>query len=128
MTPSEYKYLSALDNLYDGIRGVKLTDLANATGVTKVSAHNAAEKLEAVGLLDHAADGKIAITDKGRTAVREVRIAAAYLSDMLEKFCWIDADAAAAEAVNAVCALTDRTRAVVAKTVAEYKKMESDGE
>ncbi len=128
MTPSEYKYLSALDELYDGIRGVKLTDLANATGVTKVSAHNAAEKLEAAGLLNHAADGKIVITDKGRTAVREVRVAAGCLSDMLEKFCWIDADAAIIESVNAVCALTDRTRAVVAKTVAEYNKRKSDGE
>lgn len=49
MTASELKYLIALDELYDGKNGVKLTVIAEKTRVSKVSVYRALERLEKDG-------------------------------------------------------------------------------
>ena len=41
MTSAELKYLIAINKLYDGTKGIKLTDVAAKTGVSKVSVFKA---------------------------------------------------------------------------------------
>jgi Mn-dependent DtxR family transcriptional regulator len=45
MTKAELRYLMAIDMLYDGISGVKLTEIAAEMAVTKVSVYRAMERL-----------------------------------------------------------------------------------
>ena len=46
MTSAELKYLIAINELYDGTAGIKLTAIAAKMNVTKVSVYRAAERLE----------------------------------------------------------------------------------
>ena len=45
MTSSEYKYLQTINGLYDGTVGIRLTAIAAAMEVTKVSVFKAVERL-----------------------------------------------------------------------------------
>ena len=52
MTKAELRYLMAIDMLYDGISGVKLTEIAAEMAVTKVSVYRAMERLEGNGYIE----------------------------------------------------------------------------
>ncbi len=118
MTSSELKYLLALDGLFDGIHGVKLVDVANVLGVTKVSAFKAVQGLQQSELVARDAKSHVIITEKGNEVIRGIAVTVAHIADYFERFCWIDEKTAHAEAVNAVCALSDETRATLAKVIA----------
>lgn len=121
MTPAELRYLLTLDKLYDGTHGVKLTDIAKQSGVSKVSTLKAITQLEVQELTARDLQKHIYITEKGAVAVREALDSVEFITDFLEKDCGIDGDKAATEAINAVAALKDDTRAAVARALREKK-------
>ena len=51
MTSAELKYLNAINELYDGTAGIKLTSIATKMNVTKVSVYRAVERLEKHGYI-----------------------------------------------------------------------------
>ena len=46
-------------------RGVRITDLAQAMGVSKASANDAVKKLKSLGYVEHERYGQIYLTDSG---------------------------------------------------------------
>lgn len=60
------QYIIAVDELYGGGRGARLTDVALKMGVTKVSVYKMFERLECRGLMERNALNRIFLTDSGR--------------------------------------------------------------
>ena len=65
MTSAELKYLLAIEELYDGKIGIKLTTIAAKINVTKVSVYRAMERLEKNGYIRHDEKNKVVINTYG---------------------------------------------------------------
>ncbi|MEF9918727.1 MAG: metal-dependent transcriptional regulator [Eubacterium sp.] len=76
-----------LDFLKDN-RGVRITDLAQAMGVSKASANDAVKKLKTLGYVDHERYGQIYLTDNGEAMGIKIYekhcIIKEFLTDILE--------------------------------------------
>lgn len=109
MSSSMLKYLIAAESLCDDENGVSLTALALKTGVTKVSAYRAVDRLETGGYMVRDGKKKIFLTRKGieslRTYMREVYV----LRDVFMKICKLPRYAAYHEALKAVGALSGKS-------------------
>ena len=66
MTSSEYRYLLTINGLYNGAAGIRLTAIAAAMEVTKVSVFKAVEKLEQEGLIARDAKNRVIMTQHGK--------------------------------------------------------------
>ena len=64
MSAAELRYMIATDSL--GGEGVRLTDIANKMGVTKVSVYRMSERLTEMGFMTRCAQSRIALTEKGK--------------------------------------------------------------
>ena len=80
MTSAELKYLIAISKLYDGTKGIKLTDVADKTGVSKVSVFKAVERLEQEGCIQRDAKNKVIITQYGYEQLEKHNILIRWLS------------------------------------------------
>lgn len=109
MSSSMLKYLMAADSLYDGKRGVSLTDLALKTGVTKVSAFRAVDRLETDGYLARDDKKKIILTRKGEENLRVYMREISILRDMFVHICKLPRNTAYHEALKVVGTLNGKS-------------------
>ncbi len=113
MTSAELRYIIAVDELYGGGRGARLTDVALKMGVTKVSVYKMFERLECRGLMERNALNRIFLTDSGRAELAVNMFCIDYIGKAIEKFCRMKYTEAFKEAVNTVCALSEPCRAAL---------------
>ena len=122
MTSSEYRYLLTINGLYNGAAGIRLTAIAAAMEVTKVSVFKAVEKLEQEGLIARDAKNRVIMTQHGKDQLEKYNILIDWLSGHLEKNCRVPADTARRDAAGAVCAFSDESIAVLT----EFIKLEKE--
>lgn len=87
MTKAELRYLMAIDMLYDGISGVKLTEIAAEMAVTKVSVYRAMERLEGNGYIERNEKNKVILTEKGKKTVDDYRIIVDFVLLQFKRYC-----------------------------------------
>ena len=121
MTLSEYRYLLTINRLYNGAAGIRLTAIAAAMEVTKVSVFKAVEKLEQEGLIAKDAKNRVIMTQHGKDQLEKYNILIDWLSGHLEKNCRVPADTARRDAAGAVCAFSDESIALT-----EFIKLEKE--
>lgn len=119
MTASDLRYLIAADRLFDGENGVKLTDIAAETDVTKVSVYRAVERMEKNGYVCRNEKNKIVLTEEGKRSLREYMVTVRFLSAHFEKHCGVPAEIAYQDAICAACALSDVSRKGIAAHIKE---------
>lgn len=122
MSSSMLKYLIAAESLCNDENGVSLTALALKTGVSKVSAYRAVDRLETGGYLVRDDKKKIFLTRKGveslRTYMREVYV----LRDVFMKICKLSRNAAYHEALRAVGALSGKSLEALTDFFEQYSE------
>ena len=111
MSAAELRYMLATHQLGERGSGVRLTDIADRMGVTKVSVYRMSERLEVMGMMTRGAHSGIALTEKGETLLKEYKLCIEFVSGMLEKYCKTPPNTAFYEATNIVCAVGDGSRA-----------------
>lgn len=122
MTLSEYRYLLTINGLYNGAAGIRLTAIAAAMEVTKVSVFKAVEKLEQEGLIARDAKNRVIMTQHGKDQLEKYNILIDWLSGHLEKNCRVPADTARRDAAGAVCAFSDES----ISALTEFIKLEKE--
>lgn len=110
MTAAELRYLMAASALRAEGGRIKVCDLADKLGVSKVSAYKMCERLEAHGFL-HAVEGGVCISPHGEAMLSEYTRCAAFVQDMLERCCGTPRNVARREAADIVCAVGEGSRA-----------------
>lgn len=126
MTSSGLSYLMAIDELYSGEKGVKLTAIAEKTGVTKVSVFRAAKLLEQEGCIMRDEKNKVRITEHGYQQLEKYRVLTAWLSSHLEKNCKVPREIAERDAVGAVCAFSQESITVLSSFIEQERKRKHD--
>lgn len=117
MTSAEFKYLIAINELYNGETGIKLTSIAEKMNVTKVSVFRAAERLEKNGYIKRDEKNKIVLTQLGGERFREYNTLIGWFSSHLQTICEVSAETAYADAIGAVCAFSEETRNAFAQYI-----------
>ena len=84
MTSAELRYIIAVDELYGGGRGARLTDVALKMGVTKVSVYKMFERLECRGLMERNALNRIFLTGSGRAELAVNMFCIDYIGKAIE--------------------------------------------
>ena len=110
MTSAELKYLIAIEELYDGINGVKLTDIAAKVNVSKVSVYRAVERMDKNGHVERNDKNKVVLTDLGKKELIVYKKTLCFFEEQLEKICDISKDVAYADSLCLACALSDISR------------------
>lgn len=127
MTSSEYRYLLTINGLYNGAAGIRLTAIAAAMEVTKVSVFKAVEKLEQEGLIARDAKNRVIMTQHGKDQLEKYNILIDWLSGHLEKNCRVPADTARRDAAGAVCAFSDESIAALTEFIKREKEKRHAG-
>ena len=120
MTLAELRYLIATSGLDDGKNGVKLTDIAEMVGVTKVSVYRAIERLEKSEYIKRNEKNKVVMTEKGKTTLAEYMVTVNFLRKHLEERCGTPGEVAYHDALGAACAISDISR----RKIAEFTERE----
>lgn len=115
MTASELRYLIALNDLYDGKNGVKLTEIADKACVSKVSVYRAIERLEKDGYVKRTDKNRIAVSEKGAEALVEYQACMSIVQWSLETNCGTSPAIAYKDALNTVCVLSEESRQAVVR-------------
>lgn len=110
MTSAELRYLLAINDLYDGTGGIKLTAIAAKMGVSKVSVYRAVERLEKSGYVERDDKNKVVITETGDEQLAKYKILINWLSHHLAVHCSVSRDIADCDAIGAICAMSDESR------------------
>jgi len=114
MTSAELKYLIATDEIYDGINGVKLIDIAAKVGVSKVSVYRAVERLEKNSYVERNEKNKVVLTEYGKKQLSYYREIMNFLQNHLIKQCGTPEDVAYNDALGVACAFSDISREKIA--------------
>lgn len=122
MTSAELKYLIAIDALYDGTAGVKLTAIAAKMNVTKVSVYRAVERLERNGYIRRDEKNKIVINDYGYEQLAKYNILIGWISNHLRQKCGVSAEIAYNDAIGAACEFSEESRNAIAAFVWSQKE------
>ena len=127
MTVAELRYLITIDEIHSetGI-GVKLTDIANKMGVSKVSVYRAAERLEKNGYAARDEKNKVVITESGKKQLEEYMVIINYIRAHLEKYFGTSADMAYQDAIGIACSIGDYSRAKAAEFAALGMKTDAE--
>ena len=126
MTAAELKYLTAINELYDGIIGIKLISIAAKMNVTKVSAYRAVERLENHGCVKRDEKNKVVMTEYGYEQLEKYNVLIGWLNNHLQKCCRVPAETAYNDAIGAVCAFSDVTRLAIAEFIAKAEEKVND--
>ena len=110
MTAAELRYLIAINDLCDGTVGVKLTEIAEKTGVTKVSVYRAVERLEKSEHVKRNEKNKVIMTEKGIRELSEYMVIVNFIRNQLEFHCGTPEEIAFQDALGAAAALSDISR------------------
>lgn len=108
MTVSELKYLMAVKE-FSGDDGAKMATLSRSMSVSKVSVYHGMERLEEKGYITHCGK-KIALTEAGRDILEEYTLLIGFMCSHLALHCGTPESIAKADAIGAVCALSDVSR------------------
>lgn len=127
MTLSEYRYLLTINRLYNGASGIRLTAIAAAMEVTKVSVFKAVEKLEQEGLIARDAKNRVIMTQHGKDQLEKYNILIDWLSGHLEKNCRVSADVARCDAAGAICAFSDESISALTEFIKSEKEKRHAG-
>ena len=122
MTSADLKYLLAINELYDGTKGIKLVAIADIMNVTKVSVHSAVERLEKNGYTRRDDKNKVVLSEYGYEQLREYIAIMNWISEHLQKKGGIPKGIAVEDAIKAVCALSDVSRQVIAKNIIDLQE------
>lgn len=126
MTSAELKYLMAINELYNGTAGIKLTDIAAKMGVTKVSVYRAAERLEKNSYINRDDKNKIVMTDYGYEQLEQYRMLIGWLSNHLQVRCGVSDEIAVSDAIGAACTFSDESRTALAEFIERAKEKQND--
>ncbi len=126
MTSAELRYLMAIDELYDGTEGVRLTAIADRMNVTKVSVFKAAERLEQEGCTQRDEKNKVIITQKGYEQLKKYDMLITWLGGHLERNCRVPADIARRDAMGAVCAFSEESVRALTEFIAREREKKHD--
>ncbi len=110
MTQSEMKYLIAVHTLERENVGVKLTEIAEKMGVTKVSVYRAVERLEKNGYIKRNERNKVVMTEMGKASLSEYMVLTEFAASNMEIYGGLQRALAYEEALSVVCALGDAGR------------------
>ena len=110
MTAAELRYPIAINDLCDGTVGVKLTEIAEKTGVTKVSVYRAVERLEKSEHVKRNEKNKVIMTEKGIRELSEYMVIVNFIRNQLEFHCGTPEEIAFQDALGAAAALSDISR------------------
>ncbi len=122
MTSAEFKYLIAINELYNGETGIKLTSIAEKMNVTKVSVFRAAERLEKNGYIKRDDKNKIVMTEVGYKQLEQYRMLIGWLGNHLQMKCGVSAEIAVSDAIGAACAFSDESRTALAEFIEKTKE------
>ena len=132
MTAAELRYLIAIDELYDGKSGVKLTDIAQRVGVSKVSVYRAVERLEKSGYAERNDKNKVILTELGKKQISDYMEIIDFVRDHLVRNCGTPHEVAYSDAIGVACALSDVSRERIAEIIESCKLkcdiLETEGE
>ena len=117
MTSAELKYLNAINELYDGTAGIKLTSIATKMNVTKVSVYRAVERLEKHGYIMRDEKNKVVMTEYGYEQLGKYNVLINWLSNHLQKYCRVSVEIAYNDAIGVICAFSDETKQVMADLI-----------
>ena len=126
MTSAELKYLLAIDALYEGAAGVKLTAIAAKMNVSKVSVYRAAERLERNGYIRRDEKNKVVIDPYGYEQLEKYRILIRWISGHLMEKCGVPADTAYNDAIGAASEFSDESRNAIAAFAVRRKEEAND--
>ena len=114
MTSAELRYLIAIDQLYDGTAGIKLTAIAAKMNVSKVSVYRAAERLERNGYIRRDDRNKVVIAPFGYEQLEKYNILIQWISTHLREKCGVSPDIAYNDAIGAACEFSEASRNAIA--------------
>lgn len=126
MTSAELKYLIAIDELYNGTAGIKLTEIAAKMGITKVSVYKAAVRLENSGYIERDEKNKIIMTDYGYAQLGKYNALIGWLCSHLQMKCGVSADVAYTDAIGAACAFSEESRTALAEFIKNARENNND--
>lgn len=126
MTSAELKYLMAIDELYDGTAGIKLTAIAAKMNVSKVSVYRAAERLEKNGYIRRDEKNKVVINDCGYEQLEKYNILIRWISGHLMEKCGVPAEVAINDAIGAACEFSEESRNAIAAFAGRKKEDAND--
>lgn len=126
MTSAELKYLMAINELYDGTIGIKLTSIAEKMSVTKVSVYRAAERLEKNGYIARDEKNKVIMTEYGYEQLGKYIMLIEWLRGHLQKNCKVSAEIAHNDAIGAACAFSEESRGALAEFIQKAKENGND--
>ncbi len=110
MTSAELKYMIAIEEIYDGINGVKLIDIASKVGVSKVSVYRAVERMEKNGYIERNDKNKVVLTEYGKKELSSYKEIMRFLQNNIKKYCSVSEDVAYSDAMCVACALSNTSR------------------
>ena len=116
MSSSELRFLIATNELTNQKEYVKQTDAANKLCVSKVSAHNALERLCLKGFILKN-QRSLVLTNCGKKILNEYITIIHFIAAHLSLHCGTAPDLAYEDALNATCAFSDATRNGVANFI-----------
>ena len=116
----------AINELYDGTAGIKLTAIAARMNVTKVSVYRAVERLEKNGYIKRDEKNKVVMTEYGYEQLEKYNVLIGWLSSHLQMKCGVSAEIAHADAIGAACAFSEESRTALAEFIEEAKEKQND--
>ena len=121
MSVAELRYMIAISELCGGEYGVKLTEIAAKTGVSKVSVYRAVERLEKNGYVRRNEKNKVVLTDYGKKQLADYMDIIRFVNVHLALQCGTPDDMAYNDALGVVCALSDISRGSIAELLKSGK-------
>lgn len=128
MTSAELKYLMAIDALYDGTAGIRLTAIAAKMNVSKVSVYRAAERLERSGYIRRDVHNKVVLDPYGYEQLEKYRILIRWISGHLMEKCGVPAQTAYNDAIGAACEFSEESRNAIAAFAYSNQKSEENAD
>ncbi len=110
MTSAELKYLTTINELYNGLSGIKLTTIATKMNVTKVSVYRVVERLQNHGYIKRDEKNKVIMTAYGYEQLEKFNLIINWISSHLQKICKVDSAIIHNDAIGVVCTFSDETR------------------
>lgn len=126
MTSAELKYLIAINELYNGMVGIKLIAIAAKMNVTKVSVYRAVERLENRGYIKRDEKNKVVMTEHGYEQLNKYNVLIGWLNNHLQHNCKVSPEIAYNDAIGAVCAFSDESRRALAEFINTQKEKMND--
>ena len=123
MTAAGLKYLIAVNDL--GAAGIKITEISEKMGISKVSVYRAVSRLEASGYTVRDEKNRVVITEQGKEQLEKYNLLTSLLAHHLNTCGQMRAEGAKEDAINAVCAVSDECRDAIFKLLTAKAKGEN---